>query len=81
MTVEELIGLLEDCAPEAEVRLAIQRRYPLEGGVAGVVTASDLDAVEDKDPEDGIADEDKVYIAIDVAGEYAPDVWKAIKDD
>ena len=37
MTVEELIVELEYLDPEAEVRLAIQPRYPLEYTLVGIV--------------------------------------------
>lgn len=36
MKVSDLIELLSDCDPEAEVRLAHQPRYPLEFGVSEV---------------------------------------------
>lgn len=36
MTVAQLIGLLEDLPPDAEVRLATQHNYPLEYSVYGV---------------------------------------------
>jgi hypothetical protein len=36
MTVAELIELLEDCDPEAEVRLATQPHYPLAYHLAGI---------------------------------------------
>lgn len=36
MNVAELLDLLQDVDPEAEVRLATQPNYPLEAWVAGV---------------------------------------------
>lgn len=41
MTVAELLDLLADADPDAEIRIATQPAYPLRAGVAGVVT--DLD--------------------------------------
>jgi len=34
MTVNELIGLLQECDPEAEVRIMSQEGWPFENGVA-----------------------------------------------
>ena len=62
MTVQELIMLLEDCDPEAEVRLAHQAHYPLafhaqgiavpvEDGEAGLDDYDDDNAEEDAQPE------------------------------
>ena len=55
MTVADLMELLENADPEAEVRLAMQPSYPLQHKIRGVVTHEDLDleeALEDDD-EDG----------------------------
>jgi hypothetical protein len=41
MTVEELIALLEDCDPEAEVRLAHQPSWPLAFELRGVAVPDD----------------------------------------
>ena len=58
MTVAELYSLLTDLPPDAEVRLAIQPRHPLEYHVAGlrhVVPSDDPDAYNVKDaPKDGV---------------------------
>lgn len=51
MTVAELLDLLADADPDAEIRIATQPAYPLRAGVAGIVT--DLDGavgVGDPDP-------------------------------
>lgn len=53
MTVSELIDLLEDCDPDAEVLLMSQPSWPFEHTVAGVAIRSEIG---DRD-EDG-ADED-----------------------
>ena len=37
MTVADLIAELEDCDPNATVRLAIQPRYPFEHSIGDVV--------------------------------------------
>jgi hypothetical protein len=47
--VRQLIDLLSDYSPEAEVRLAIQPRYPLEAHVAGVVSQSEIRAHSGKE--------------------------------
>ena len=41
MTVQELIELLEDCLPEAEIRLASQPGWPLAFQLHGVVPDED----------------------------------------
>jgi hypothetical protein len=41
MTVEELIALLEDCDPDAEVRLAHQPSWPLAFELRGVAVPDD----------------------------------------
>lgn len=41
MTVQELIGLLEDLDPEAEVLMAHQPSYPLQFTVRGVYNPQD----------------------------------------
>ena len=47
MTVQELIAMLEDCEPDAEVRIAYQPSYPLESQIACVAADSDLQPDED----------------------------------
>ena len=54
MTVSELIDLLEDCDPDAEVLLMSQPSWPFEHTVAGVAIRSES---EDRD-EDGADDEE-----------------------
>jgi hypothetical protein len=49
MKVRQLIDLLSEYSPEAEVRLAIQPRYPLEAHVAGVVGESEIREHEGKE--------------------------------
>jgi hypothetical protein len=55
MTVSELIDLLEDCDPDAEVFLMSQPSWPFEHTVAGVTVRSEI---EDRD-EDGADDEEE----------------------
>lgn len=47
MTVQELLELLEDAEPNAEVRLATQPNYPLAFDLAGVTMSEDVDAPGD----------------------------------
>jgi hypothetical protein len=54
MTVQELMSILENMEPDAEVVLAFQRSWPLEFSVARVALRADIE------PEDGGDDEDKV---------------------
>jgi hypothetical protein len=42
LTVVELITLLEDCDPDAQVRLAHQPAWPLQFTLAGIATTDDL---------------------------------------
>jgi hypothetical protein len=56
MKVRQLLDLLADYSPEAEVHLVHQRNYPLESHLAGVVGASEIREHEgrplgDDDPE------------------------------
>lgn len=54
MTVQDLIDQLEDCDPNAEVRLAIQPSWPFEHSVRDVVEVdlTDKDADEDEEVSD-----------------------------
>ena len=51
MTVGELIERLEDLDPDAEVRLMIQRHYPLESHVYGICGGQELKRGEDDDDD------------------------------
>jgi hypothetical protein len=46
MTVRDLVRLLEDFDPDAEVRLAVQPSWPLRHNVAGVCAGGDLVRIE-----------------------------------
>ncbi|MCL4240059.1 MAG: hypothetical protein KJ048_01800 [Dehalococcoidia bacterium] len=46
MTVSELMALLEDCDPEAEVRIIDQEGWPFECAIRGVVTRDMLGSDE-----------------------------------
>ncbi len=50
MKVAELIEILEEMDPEAEVLIGSQENWPFEYDVAGVVTREEV--VEDADDED-----------------------------
>ena len=63
MKVRELIDLLSEYQEDAEVRIVTQPRWPLEHGVAGVVSKSEIDAFEAEDDEDPPEPEvDVVYL-------------------
>ena len=42
MTVQQLIDLLSDCQPEAEVKIMSQENWPFENAVHGVCVREDL---------------------------------------
>jgi hypothetical protein len=46
MTVNELIGYLQECDPEAEVRIMDQEGWPFECAIRGVVTRDELGSEE-----------------------------------
>lgn len=56
MNVQELLDLLADCDPDAEIRIGIQPGYPLRHGVAGVLTqdpgGDDRYGPDDQDEDD-----------------------------
>jgi len=63
MTVSELMARLEDLNPDAEVRLMIQRHYPMESRVYGICDGQELKGEEDDDDEpDDEESEAVVYI-------------------
>jgi hypothetical protein len=42
MTVNDLIGYLQECDPDAEVRIMMEENWPFECAVRGVVTRDQL---------------------------------------
>jgi hypothetical protein len=46
MKVSELISRLEECDPEAEVRVMCQPNYPFENAIDGVVRRDDFSSEE-----------------------------------
>ena len=60
MIVKQLVELLEDCDPDAEVLLAHQPGWPLQFHVAGV---AEWDGTEGEVDEPVAGDEPVVYIA------------------
>lgn len=48
MTVRELIGVLEEQDPDAEVRLMIQPSWPFEHAIAGVWTPDEPNPYDDE---------------------------------
>lgn len=57
MKVHELISILEDCDPDAEVILAEQPNYPMEHALAGVAVREEYLDLEDEDEDEGDEDE------------------------
>lgn len=51
MKVSELIELLEDCDPEAEVFLMTQPSWPFECSVRGIALREELEGAEDDEDE------------------------------
>jgi hypothetical protein len=47
MTVSDLISLLQDCDPDAEVRLMMQESWPFECAIDGVAVRSELADADD----------------------------------
>ena len=67
MIVDELISLLEEFEPEAEVRMAIQPGEPFESTIGGVVDGEELG-------EKGI-----VYLVEgDNLGDAPSDIWTLV---
>ncbi len=73
MTVEELIGILEDFEPTAEVRIAHQPEWPMEYTLGEVVECG---ANGDEDEDADVADDDRegiVYIGEGTQLGYLPE--------
>jgi hypothetical protein len=69
MTVAELIRLLEDCDPAAEVRLAHQPHWPLQYTLTGLTTSTDLpqphpDTEADEEPQTRPDDPDEDLVVV-----------------
>ncbi len=64
MTVSELIQRLEDFNPDAEVRMMIQRHYPLQSELYGVCPEQSLQRgdSEEEDDDDDPQEEKIVYL-------------------
>ena len=62
MKVRELIEILEDMNPDAEVLTMSQPNWPFEYAIAGVTTREEMDAGQEDDDErdypPGISDDD-----------------------
>ena len=72
MTVRDLISALEDYDQDAEVRIAIQPRWPLEYTISDVVCS---DSINDAEEGDGEPDHDKPVVVYITEGQqvgYAP---------
>jgi hypothetical protein len=68
MKVQDLIDLLGDCDPDAEVRIMSQEGWPFENGIRGVAVreefwgdACECDAVVGQPHEEGCPAEDFSY--------------------
>lgn len=67
MNVDELINLLEEFEPEAEVRMAIQPSDPFESAIEGIVNGEELG-------KEGI-----VYLVEgDNLGDAPSDIWTLV---
>jgi len=53
MKVKELMELLSEVDPDANVRLMLQPRYPFEHGIRGIAIRSDFQEVEGSDLSGG----------------------------
>lgn len=51
MTVAELIVILSDMDPKAQVYLMTQKEWPFENRLAGVAVRSEFEEVDDDKPE------------------------------
>ena len=69
MKVKDLLKLLEDADPEAEVRIAVQPSYPLQHRAVGFTSTEDL-SVEDVERYAGETEAGAVWI---LASEGHPD--------
>lgn len=57
MQVRELMAILEDQDPEAEVLLVTQRQWPFEYSLSGVSIRSEVEEVDDDEDGDDEAEE------------------------
>ena len=69
MTVNELIGLLQQCDPEAEVRIMSQEGWPFENGIAGVAVREEFGG-EECDCDHGVGEPHEEGCAAEDDGEY-----------
>ena len=53
MQVRELMAILEDQDPDAEVLLVTQRQWPFEYSLSGVSIRSEVEEADDDEDEDG----------------------------
>lgn len=53
MKVKELIDILEEQDPDAEVLIMSQQNWPFENGVYGVTVRSEMDGDDEDEDEDG----------------------------
>jgi hypothetical protein len=81
MKVQQLLEMLHDCDPDAEVLIATRDRFPWECKIAGVCTREDiiLDADEkDDELEKGIKDTDVIIAMGDQLRYGSAGIWGAI---
>ena len=69
MKVKDLLQLLEDADPEAEVRIAVQPSYPLQHRAVGFISTEEL-SVEEAEEVTGETEAGAVWI---LASESHPD--------
>ena len=84
MTVSELMNLLEDCDPDAEVLFMSQPNYPFENSIMGVAVRSEISGEDDDDedeappsPEDGTRPNDVFLLEGQQLRYGSRDAWAA----
>ena len=75
MTVQQLIELLQDCDPEAEVRIMTQEGWPFENAVRGVAVREDFAGDDDCECDGDAHDADCPAVGPYADGLAANDVF------
>ena len=88
MTVEELISILEELEPEAEVLITHRQGMPYELELEGVTTREEIDRADGIRPEDvnspaktyesGTSPNDVVLVAGDFLRHGSPSAWTVL---
>lgn len=75
MKVSELIELLEEQDPDAEVLVMMQQNWPFECSLAGVTTREEIERADRDDDEDDDEDDDDAEEAPRERGTAKSDVF------